>query len=48
MAVAISSSYKLEELYELPLRLFDALFEYSVEKLEYQVNKLIVNLHKAR
>lgn len=44
MAVAISSSYKLEELYELPLRLFDALFEYSVEKLEYQVNKLIVNL----
>lgn len=44
IAVAISSSYKLEELYELPLRLFDALFEYSVEKLEYQVNKLIVNL----
>ena len=47
MAVATSSSYKLNELYELPLRLFDALFEYSVEKLEYQINKLIVNLAQA-
>ena len=44
MAVVVSSSYTLEQLYELPLRLFDALFEYSVSKLEYQVNKLIVNL----
>ena len=44
MAVVVSSSYKLEELYKIPLRLFDSLFEYSVNKLEYQVNKLIVNL----
>jgi hypothetical protein len=42
--VSVSSSYKIDELYELPLKLFDALFEYSVQKLEYQVNKLIVNL----
>ena len=44
MAVVVSSGYTLEQLYELPLRLFDALFEYSVNKLEYQLNKLIVNL----
>lgn len=44
MAVVVSSSYKLDELYKIPLRLFDSLFEYSVNKLEYQVNKLIVNL----
>ena len=44
MAVVVSSSYTLEQLYDLPLRLFDALFEYSLNKLEYQVNKLIVNL----
>lgn len=44
MAIVTSSSYKIDELYNLPLRLFDELFEYSVQKLEYQVNKLIVNL----
>ena len=44
MAVVVSSGYILEQLYDMPLRLFDALFEYSVSKLEYQVNKLIVNL----
>lgn len=44
MAVAVSSGYKLDELQQMPLRLFDSLFEYSVSKLEYQVNKLIVNL----
>ena len=44
MAVCVSSAYKLEELYTMPLRLFDALLEYSVDKLEYQVNKLIVYL----
>lgn len=44
MAVVVSSGYILEQLYDMPLRLFDALFEYSVSKLEYQVNKLIINL----
>lgn len=44
MAVIVSSGYTLEQLYNMPLRLFDALFEYSVSKLEYQVNKLIINL----
>ena len=44
MAVVVSSGYTLEQLYNMPLRLFDALFEYSVSKLEYQVNKLIINL----
>ena len=44
MAVVVSSGYTLEQLYNMPLRLFDALFEYSVGKLEYQVNKLIINL----
>ena len=41
LAVVVSSSYTLEQLYELPLRLFDALFEYSVSKLDYEINKLI-------
>ena len=40
-------SYKLEELYELPLRLFDALFEYSVEKnhagTKYENGKFYTN-----
>ena len=44
VAVVVSSGYKLEDLYQVPLRLFDALFESSINKLEYQVNKLIVNL----
>lgn len=44
MAVVVSSGYILEQLYNMPLKLFDALFEYSVSKLEYQTNKLIVNL----
>lgn len=48
MAVCVSSAYKLEELYTMPLRLFDALLEYSVDKLEYQVNKLIVNLAQGK
>ena len=48
MAVCVSSAYKLEELYMMPLRLFDALLEYSVDKLEYQVNKLIVNLAQGK
>ena len=48
MAVCVSSAYKLEELYAMPLRLFDALLEYSVDKLEYQVNKLIVNLAQGK
>ena len=48
MAVCISSAYKLEELYVMPLRLFDALLERSIDKLEYQVNKLIVNLAQGK
>ena len=48
MAVCVSSAYKLEELYAMPLRLFDALLEYSIDKLEYQVNKLIVNLAQGK
>ena len=48
MAVCVSSAYKLEELYTMPLRLFDALLEYSIDKLEYQVNKLIVNLAQGK
>ena len=48
MAVCVSSAYKLEELYTMPLRLFDALLEYSVDKLEYQVNKLIINLAQGK
>ena len=44
VAVCISSSYKIEELYTMPLRLFDALLESSIDKIEYQVNKLIANL----
>lgn len=47
MAVVVSSGYILEQLYNMPLRLFDALFEYSVNKLEYQINKLIINLAQA-
>lgn len=48
MAVCVSSAYKLEELYVMPLRLFDALLERSIDKLEYQVNKLIVNLAQGK
>lgn len=48
MAVCISSPYKIEELYTMPLRLFDALLEHSIDKLEYQVNKLIVNLAQCK
>ena len=48
MAVCISSPYKIEELYNMPLRLFDALLECSIDKLEYQVNKLIVNLAQCK
>ena len=48
MAVVVSSGYTLEQLYNMPLRLFDALFEYSVSKLEYQVNKLIINLAQGK
>ena len=48
MAVCISSPYKLEELYVMPLRLFDALLDHSIDKLEYQVNKLIVNLAQGK
>lgn len=48
IAVCISSPYKIEELYNMPLRLFDALLECSIDKLEYQVNKLIVNLAQCK
>lgn len=43
-AVIINSCYKAEEIYDMPLRLFDSIFEYGVNKLDYQINKLIVNL----
>lgn len=48
VAICISSSYKIEELYTMPLRIFDALLEASIDKLEYQVNKLIVNLAQCK
>ncbi len=43
MVVCTNSAYKIDELYQMPLRLFESLFHYIVDKVEYVVNKLIIN-----
>lgn len=43
MVVCTNSAYKIDELYQMPLRLFESLFHYIVNKVEYVVDKLIVN-----